>query len=174
MDDELKARIGVIAGKLVQEVMASGLTWDEAAAALGLAAKAVAQAAAGAGQGPASECVALASTTHSRRMSESSLRMARRQRATQGSTRIRSLRLPAVARRSNSIDPKAVLYQTGAADRTAGIRAEFRRGLYRFTGSATNRPMRGDLLPRTSFPGRRGAMNTGLLRDHPWRFTTLA
>ncbi|MEX4004844.1 hypothetical protein AB4Y38_38975 [Paraburkholderia sp. EG285A] len=60
MDDELKARIGVIAGKLVQEVMASGLTWDDAAAALGLAAKAAAQAAAGAAHGPAPECVALA------------------------------------------------------------------------------------------------------------------
>jgi len=60
MDDELKARIGVIAGKLAQEVIASGLTWDDAVVALGLAAKAVAQAAAGAGHEPASECVALA------------------------------------------------------------------------------------------------------------------
>ncbi|PVX85680.1 hypothetical protein [Paraburkholderia unamae] len=60
MDDERKARIGAIAGKLVQEVMLTGLTWDEAVAALGLAAKETAQAAASAGHAPASECLALA------------------------------------------------------------------------------------------------------------------
>jgi hypothetical protein len=60
MDDELSAKIGVIAGNLVQEVMASGLTWDDAVAALGLAAKATAQAAASAGHAPAAECIALA------------------------------------------------------------------------------------------------------------------
>lgn len=60
MDDEQKARIGVIAGKFVQDAMTSGLTWEEAIAALGLAAKATALAAAGAGHAPASECVALA------------------------------------------------------------------------------------------------------------------
>jgi len=60
MDDKLKAKIGVIAGKLVQEAMTTGLTWDEIVAAFGLAAKATAQAAASAGHAPAAECVALA------------------------------------------------------------------------------------------------------------------
>jgi hypothetical protein len=60
MDDELSAKIGVIAGNLVQEVMASGLTWGDAVAALGLAAKAIAKAAASAGDAPADECVARA------------------------------------------------------------------------------------------------------------------
>ena len=60
MDDKLKAKIGVIAGKLVQEAMTTGLTWDEIVAAFGLAAKATARAAASAGHAPAAECVALA------------------------------------------------------------------------------------------------------------------
>ena len=60
MDDELRAKIGVVAGKLVQEAMATGLTWEEIVAAFGLAAKATAQAAASAGDAPMSECVARA------------------------------------------------------------------------------------------------------------------
>jgi len=42
MTDELRAKIGTVAGKLVQEAMATGLTWDEIVAAFGLAAKATA------------------------------------------------------------------------------------------------------------------------------------
>ena len=60
MDNELSAKVGVIAGNLVQEVMASGLMWDDAVAAFGPAAKAAAQAVASAGHAPAAECVALA------------------------------------------------------------------------------------------------------------------
>ncbi|MEM5426761.1 hypothetical protein [Paraburkholderia ferrariae] len=60
MNDELRERIGVVAGKLVQAAMASGLTWEEIVAAFGLAAKATAQAAATAGHATPSKCVALA------------------------------------------------------------------------------------------------------------------
>ncbi|WP_434667221.1 hypothetical protein P5W99_38525 [Paraburkholderia sp. A3BS-1L] len=60
MNDELRAKIGAVAGKLVQEAMTTGLTWEEIVAAFGLAAKATAQAAASAGDAPADECVARA------------------------------------------------------------------------------------------------------------------
>ena len=60
MTDELRAKIGAVAGKLVQEAMTTGLTWEEIVAAFGLAAKATAQAAASAGDAPADECVARA------------------------------------------------------------------------------------------------------------------
>jgi aromatic ring hydroxylase len=60
VNDELREKIGVVAGMLVQEAMATGLTWEEIVAAFGLAAKATAQAAASAGDVPASECVARA------------------------------------------------------------------------------------------------------------------
>ncbi|WP_028218874.1 hypothetical protein [Paraburkholderia oxyphila] len=58
MDDELATKIGLVAGKLVQQVMECGLTWDEAVAAFGLAAKASAGAAASAGNGE--DCIDLA------------------------------------------------------------------------------------------------------------------
>ncbi|QBR04147.1 hypothetical protein [Paraburkholderia pallida] len=58
MDDELTTKIGLVAGKLVQQVMECGLTWDEAVAAFGLAAKASAEAAASAGNGE--DCIELA------------------------------------------------------------------------------------------------------------------
>ncbi|CAM2161384.1 conserved hypothetical protein [Paraburkholderia sacchari] len=60
MDDEVREKIGVVAGMLVQEAMKSGLTWEEIVAAFGLAAKATAQTAASAGDAPADECVARA------------------------------------------------------------------------------------------------------------------
>ncbi|MEX3985997.1 hypothetical protein AB4Y45_44820 [Paraburkholderia sp. EG287A] len=60
MDDDLREKIGAVAGKLVQDAMATGLTWEEIVVAFGLAAKATAQAAASAGDAPASECVARA------------------------------------------------------------------------------------------------------------------
>ncbi|MFX1670858.1 hypothetical protein PWR63_00875 [Paraburkholderia sp. A2WS-5] len=59
MTDEPRAKIGAVAGKLVQEAMTTGLTWEEIVAAFGLAAKA-AQAAASAGDAPEDECVARA------------------------------------------------------------------------------------------------------------------
>ncbi|WP_321899411.1 hypothetical protein [Paraburkholderia heleia] len=60
MTDELRAKIGAVAGKLVHEAMTTGLTWEEIVAAFGLAAKATAQAAASAGDAPVDECVARA------------------------------------------------------------------------------------------------------------------
>ncbi|SEI14582.1 hypothetical protein [Paraburkholderia hospita] len=54
---ELNSKIGFVAGMLVRQAMNSGLAWDEAVAAFGLAAKAAAQAAASAGDGSAAECV---------------------------------------------------------------------------------------------------------------------
>lgn len=42
MNDELREKIGVVAGKLVQEAMMTGLTREEIVAAFGLAAKATA------------------------------------------------------------------------------------------------------------------------------------
>lgn len=48
---ETTAKIGVFAAKLAQDAMASGLTWDEAVAAFGLAAKAMAIVAVQAGDG---------------------------------------------------------------------------------------------------------------------------
>ena len=60
MNDEQRTRIGAVAGKLVQEIMTTGLTWDEAVAVFGLAAKATAQAAARMGAGTPVQCVTLA------------------------------------------------------------------------------------------------------------------
>ncbi|WP_028219447.1 hypothetical protein [Paraburkholderia oxyphila] len=58
MEDELTTKIGFAAGKLVQQAMELGLTWDEAVAAFGLAAKASAEAAAHAGNGE--DCIEFA------------------------------------------------------------------------------------------------------------------
>jgi len=60
MNNDQRARIGSVAGKLVQEIMTTGLTWDEAVAVFGLAAKATAQAAAHMGAGTPAQCVTLA------------------------------------------------------------------------------------------------------------------
>ena len=60
MDEELRKKIGTLAGKLVQEVMEAGLTWDEAVAVFGLAAKATAQTAARMGAGTPAHCVTMA------------------------------------------------------------------------------------------------------------------
>ena len=54
---ELNSKIGFVAGMLVRQAMNSGLAWDDAVAAFGLAAKAAAQAAASAGDGNSAECV---------------------------------------------------------------------------------------------------------------------
>lgn len=58
MDDELATEIGLVAGKLVQQAMECGLTWDEAVAAFGLAAKASAGAPVSAGNGE--DCIEFA------------------------------------------------------------------------------------------------------------------
>ncbi|WP_321817797.1 MULTISPECIES: hypothetical protein [unclassified Paraburkholderia] len=60
MDNETGERIGAVAGKLVQEIIELGLTWEEAVAAFGLAARATAQAAASAGADAGEDCVSIA------------------------------------------------------------------------------------------------------------------
>ncbi|MGZ0002932.1 hypothetical protein [Burkholderia gladioli] len=55
---EVKAKIGLFVDRLVQQAMNSGLAWDEAVAAFGLAAKATAAVAAQAGDGAAESCEA--------------------------------------------------------------------------------------------------------------------
>ncbi len=60
MDDETGEKIGAVAGRLVQQIIELGLTWDEAVTAFGLAARATAQAAASAGADPGEDCVAIA------------------------------------------------------------------------------------------------------------------
>jgi len=59
MDSETRARIGSAAGWFVQQAMELGLTWDEAVAAFGLAAKAAAHAAASTGDNANEDCVAI-------------------------------------------------------------------------------------------------------------------
>lgn len=55
----VKAKIGLFVDRLVREAMVeSGLTWDEAVAAFGLAAKGTAIAAAKSGDGSTEDCVA--------------------------------------------------------------------------------------------------------------------
>ncbi|MFP3707876.1 hypothetical protein SB783_28040 [Paraburkholderia sp. SIMBA_009] len=51
MDDEKKWNPGALAGRLAQQMIELELTWSEAVAILGLAAKTIAQAAASAGRG---------------------------------------------------------------------------------------------------------------------------
>ncbi|MEX3917941.1 hypothetical protein AB4Y43_17115 [Paraburkholderia sp. BR10872] len=54
----LRAKAGELVERFIDEAISSGLTWDEAVAVFGLAAKASAQAAAAAGEGPEADCVA--------------------------------------------------------------------------------------------------------------------
>lgn len=57
----MEAKIGLFVNRLVREaMMASGLTWDEAVASFGLAAKATAVAAAKSGDGSTEDCIAQA------------------------------------------------------------------------------------------------------------------
>jgi hypothetical protein len=60
MDDETGEKIGAVAGRLVQQIIELGLTWDEAVTAFGLAARATAQAAASAGADPGEDWVSIA------------------------------------------------------------------------------------------------------------------
>ncbi|WP_322047325.1 hypothetical protein [Paraburkholderia sp. J67] len=60
MDDEAGEKIGSVAGKLVQTIMELGLTWNEAVAAFGLAARATAQTAASAQKSPGEDYVSIA------------------------------------------------------------------------------------------------------------------
>jgi len=54
----LQQKMGLLANKLVQVIMESGLSWDESVAALGLAAKALAATASVNGDGCTADCVA--------------------------------------------------------------------------------------------------------------------
>jgi Na+/alanine symporter len=60
MDNETREKIGSAAGQFVQQAMELGLTWDEAVAAFGLAAKAAAHAAASTSDDTNENCVAIA------------------------------------------------------------------------------------------------------------------
>jgi hypothetical protein len=56
----LRAKAEELVERIIEEAISSGLTWDEAVAVFGLAAKASAQAAAAAGEGTQADCVAYA------------------------------------------------------------------------------------------------------------------
>lgn len=56
MSKELKQNIGNLARQIIETAMASGLTWDEAIAAMGVASKALAITATSNGDGPAGDC----------------------------------------------------------------------------------------------------------------------
>jgi hypothetical protein len=56
--DNMKEKTIFFVGKLMQDARASGLTWDEAVAAFGVAAQATAVAASTAGDGTQEECIA--------------------------------------------------------------------------------------------------------------------
>jgi hypothetical protein len=60
MDEMMRKRLGEIAGNLIEEAVSSDLDWEEAIAALGIAAKAIACAAARALSEDAGACEALA------------------------------------------------------------------------------------------------------------------
>lgn len=60
MDKELTKKIGDLASAAVKAALASGLTWDEAVAAFGVASKALAVRASGQGDGTQADCTARA------------------------------------------------------------------------------------------------------------------
>ncbi|MBB2926761.1 hypothetical protein [Paraburkholderia silvatlantica] len=60
MNEERRAKIEAVAGRFIQEVMTTGLTWDEAVAVFGLAAKATAQTAVRLGAGTPADCLTVA------------------------------------------------------------------------------------------------------------------
>ncbi|MCP3727948.1 hypothetical protein M3I53_33380 [Paraburkholderia sp. CNPSo 3272] len=60
MNQKRRAKIEAVAGRLIQEVMTTGLTWDEAVAVFGLAAKATAQTAVRLGAGTPADCLTVA------------------------------------------------------------------------------------------------------------------
>lgn len=60
MDGERVERLGTLAAHAVEQALASGLGWDEAVLAFGIAAKAIAAKAADQGGGSMEQCAALA------------------------------------------------------------------------------------------------------------------
>lgn len=60
MDGERVERLGALAAHVVEHALASGLSWDEAILAFGIAAKAIAARASDQGGGSLEQCAALA------------------------------------------------------------------------------------------------------------------
>lgn len=60
MDAARVDKVGTLTAHLVEHALASGLTWDEAIFAFGIAAKAIAARASDQGAGTAEQCTALA------------------------------------------------------------------------------------------------------------------
>ncbi|MGJ7917030.1 hypothetical protein ACI48D_16340 [Massilia sp. LXY-6] len=60
MDAERVERLGALAAHVVEHALASGLSWDEAILAFGIAAKAIAAKASDQGGGSPQQCAALA------------------------------------------------------------------------------------------------------------------
>jgi hypothetical protein len=57
-DDALVEKLGALAAQVVEEALASGLAWDQAITAFGIASKAIALKAASQGNGTPEQCVA--------------------------------------------------------------------------------------------------------------------
>lgn len=57
-DNGLVDRLGTLAARVVEEALASGMTWDQAIVAFGIASKALAAKAATQGNGTPEECAA--------------------------------------------------------------------------------------------------------------------
>jgi hypothetical protein len=60
VDDARVGKLGALTAHVVEQALASGLTWDEAIVAFGIAAKAMAARAADGGVGSMEQCAALA------------------------------------------------------------------------------------------------------------------
>jgi hypothetical protein len=60
MDGERVERLGALAAHVVEHALASGLSWDEAVLAFGIAARAIAAKASDQGAGSMEQCAALA------------------------------------------------------------------------------------------------------------------
>ena len=60
MDGERVERLGALAAHIVEQALASGLSWDEAILGFGIAAKTIAAKAADQGSGSLDQCAALA------------------------------------------------------------------------------------------------------------------
>ena len=57
-DDALIDKLGALAANVVEEALASGLAWDQALVAFGIASKAIAAKAASQGTGTPEQCIA--------------------------------------------------------------------------------------------------------------------
>lgn len=57
-DDEMVDKLGALAARVVEQALASGLSWDQAITAFGVASKAIAVKAASQGSGTPEQCIA--------------------------------------------------------------------------------------------------------------------